>query len=289
MNTVVCVKQVADIYIDNGYDPDTKGLVENGLVYTINPFDEIAVEEALRIRERSGEGQVTVISIGPSRVETVLRWCLAMGVDHAVHVMREADHRPDPWGTAFLLSDSIGKMDYSLVLFGKKAIDHEMGQVGTFVAELLDLPVVTAVTHLDVSHAHEARVQRSLERGNREEVICPIPAVFTVDKTLNKPRYPTFPDRKAAWAKPIEQVDGSEPREAPKMEVVQLAPPKLRPKKIISPDSNLSAADRIRFVMTGGMNQKKGGAVGGDPRQMANAVFDFLKERNFIGKPSEKS
>ena len=282
MNIIVCVKQVVHIYIQNGFDPSTGDIAADGWVYVINPYDETAVEEAIRIKERIGGGEVTVISIGPPRVEGALRWCMAMGADRAIHVVKDDDKCPDPWGTALLLSDLIRSMSYDVLLFGKKAIDDEMGQVGTFVAELLDLPVVTAVAQLGVSKPNEAVVQRSLERGNREEVVCPTPAVFTVEKTLNRPRYPTFPDRKAAQIKPIQQIKGSPSPDHPKMNVVRLAPPKLRPKKILSPDSSLSAAARINFVMSGGMSQKKGGVVKGDPKQMVNGIIDFLKEKKVI-------
>jgi electron transfer flavoprotein alpha/beta subunit len=172
------------------------------------------------------------------------------------------------------------------VLFGKNAVDDEMGMVGRFVAELLNLPVVTAVTDIVSVDSEKALVQRALDRGNREEVECLPPAVLTVDKTLNSPRYPTFPDRKASKVKPIKKMVMSVEEDGftgAKMETVRLSPPKLRAKRILSPDSNLSAAARINFVLTGGMGQKKGGTVGGTPGQMADEIIEYLKEKNVIG------
>ncbi|MBW2624209.1 MAG: electron transfer flavoprotein subunit beta/FixA family protein [Deltaproteobacteria bacterium] len=285
MNSIVCVKQVASIYLQSGYDPKTKGIVSNGLVYLLNPYDEIAVEEALQQKEKSGEGEVTAITIGPARAEDALRWCLALGVDKAVHVVNQGTETLSPWETASILTNIIKDLEYDLLFFGKKAIDDEMGQVGTFVAELLDLPLVTAMTEIELLNEGRARVQRSLERGNREEVACPVPAVFTVDKTLNRPRYPTFPDRKAAETKPIQQIEitaaASDPT-LPKIVTTRLAPPKLRPKKMLAPDSDMSEADQMKFIMTGGVGKKKGGAVGGDPQQIVSSIIDFLKEKNFI-------
>lgn len=284
MKIVVCVKQVAQIYVDNGYDPDTQGIVSDGLIHIINPYDEIAVEEAIRWKEKTGGGNVTVISVGPSRAEKTLRWCLAIGADDAVHIIQSTEEFLDPWSTASILADIIRNMAYDLLLFGKKAIDDEMGQVGTFVAELMGLPVVTAVAKIETIKTGHATVLRALDRGNREEVVCPLPAVFTVERGLNRPRYPTFPARRAAKKHPIRRIDIDTigRRICPKLNVVRLAPPKIMPKKILAVDSSMSAAARINFIMTGGMTQKKGGAVAGDPGQMASSIIDFLKEKRVI-------
>ncbi|MEE8399424.1 MAG: electron transfer flavoprotein subunit beta/FixA family protein [Desulfobacterales bacterium] len=284
MKIIVCVKQVADIYVQRGYDPDIDSIVSEGLVYILNPHDEVATEEAIRQKEVAGGGEVTAITIGPSRAEEVLRWCLAMGVDNAIHVLNDRSENLDPWVTASLLADLIEDMEYDLLLFGKIAIDDEMGQVGTFVAELLDLPVVTGVTKIDIDEG-KAAVQRALDKGNREEVTCPIPGVFTIDKKLSRPRYPTLPIRMVAETKPIQRIEmeSLSSLTPSKMDRVRLGPPKLRPKRIVMPDSNLSPADRLKFVMTGGLGKKKGGSVGGDPKQSASSIVDFLKEKNVIG------
>jgi electron transfer flavoprotein beta subunit len=284
MNTIVCVKQIPQIYIKNGYSPKTRGIVSDGLVYVLSPHDEAAVEAALR-QKKAGGGDVTVITIGPSRAEGALRWCLAMGVDRAVHILDDNGEDLDPWTRASILAETIKAMDYDLLLFGKKALDDEMGLVGTFVGELLELPVCTAVIQIELLETGGARIQRALERGNREEMICPIPAVLTVDQKLNRPRYPTFPARKAAQTASIRQIDIASltaPFPSGPINVVRLAAPRVRPKKILAPDSDMSADDQLRFVMTGGMGKKKGGSVGGDPKQMASGIIDFLKEENVI-------
>jgi len=286
MKFIVCVKQVASIYIKNGYDIKTKDIVSDSLVYVLNPYDEIAVEEAIRQADRFDDGEVTVISIGPKRTEEALRWSLAMGATQAVHVVQEINERLDPWTTAAVLAGIIKEMDYYALFFGKIAIDDNMGQVGTLVAELLNLPVVTSVTNIDLTDTEKARVRRALGRGNQEEVVCAMPAVFTVEKTLNHPRYPTFPDRKAAKKKSVQEIALEVPTAHPagtEMEMVRLGPPKLKPKKMLAPDSNMSEADRMKFVMMGGMDQKKGGAVGGDPKQIVTSIVEFLEEKKIIG------
>ncbi len=300
MNIIVCVKQISHIYVHQAFDKITRQLTNTGVVHTLNPYDKVALEAALRLREQGlrkqdGEGGVTVISIGPKRVESALRWCLAMGADRAIHVVDDAAPDKDPWPIADLLARVIQSQDtgHDLVLCGRKAMDREMGQVGVFLAELLDLPVVTSVAALTVEPtSSKAMLQRSLERGNRETVECALPAVFTVDKNLHRPRYPTLPGRAQARKMAIERISladiGGE-RISATLEVTTMAPPRIRPKKILSPDSNLSAANRLQFAMSGGMPQKKGGQIGGDPTAMAIGIFDFLKDRNFLPKPNRES
>ena len=285
MNIIVCVKQVAQIYVQSGYDPSTNALVSDGLVYILNPYDEFAVGAAVRQREKAGAGTVSVITIGPSRAEDALRWCLALGADEAVHVVNPGTESPDTWTTALILADLIKQMKFDLLLFGQKAIDDEMGQVGTFVAELLNLPLVTAVTDIDLTGAGTFKVQRALERGDREEVTCPLPAAFTMEKTSAHPKYPTLPAKKTAREKTIRQIDlhslGSFPIVS-KMVTLRLAPPKIKPKRILAPDSDLSDADRMKFIMTGGMGNKQGGTVGGNPEKIVSSIIDFLKEKKLL-------
>lgn len=284
MNIIVCIKQIPLIYVQSGYSPKTQSIVSEGLVHTLNPYDEVAVEAAIRLKETAGLGKVTVITIGPERSEAALRWCLAMGADETIRIGRDQEEDMDPWSTAAALAHTIKGMDHDLLLFGKKALDDEMGLVGTYVAELLDLPVVTSVVQIDLKE-RKAELHRALERGNREEIVCPMPAAFTVDLKLNRPRYPTFPDRKAARKAAIRQIDiasltATSPVE--KTDLVRLAAPKLRPKRILAPDSSMSADDQLKFIMTGGMGNKKGGSVGGDPEQMASGIIDFLNEKGII-------
>jgi len=284
MKIIVCVKQVARIYLQDGYDPKTKDIVTDGLVYILNPYDENAVEEALRQKEKTGMGEVTVITIGPSRAEEILRWCLSLGVDSAIHVVNDTAENHDPWVIASDLAGLIREMDYDLLFFGRMAIDDELGQIGTFTAELLDTPVITAVAEIESIADGKVRVKRALERGNRERVTCMLPAALTIDKTVNQPRYPTFPARKAAKVKAITKIDiNSIPAQQERNKIVtRFAAPKLRPKKMLTPDSSMTAAERMKFVMMGGMVQKKGDTVAGDPKQIVSGIIDFLKEKKVI-------
>jgi electron transfer flavoprotein beta subunit len=291
MNIIVCVKQVSIITTRSGFDPATNRLLPGELVYTLNPHDEVAVEEALEIREKHG-GTVTVLTVGPARAEEALRWCLAMGADEAIHVVEEAPPEMSPFAVSNALAEVIRGLDYDLILFGKLAIDDEMGQTGTFVAELMDLPVVTTVVRVEL-HPGERRaiLHRSLGKGDREVAECCLPAVFTVDMQMNRPRYPTLGGRRMAERREIKAIRrkkevGALPcrERIPAAEILRLAPPKIRPKKILAPDENESAAGRMQWILSGGVARKRGGRITGDADRLAEGIVEYLVERNFISR-----
>lgn len=290
MNVVVCVKEVMRFTTFSAFDPAGGKLSEDGRIFMPNPCDESAVEAALRLRDESGKGQVTIVSLGPHRTESTLRWCLAIGADRVIHLVSVSASEMAPWTVAQLLVLAISGLNFDLVLTGRASLDRGSSQVGTFIAELMGLPVVTAVARIELNtRRSEAVVERLLERGDRERAVCQIPAVFTADRALGRPRYPTLPGRAIARTAKIEKI---RPEAVASMKAVMaeplamdrmgLAPPKIRPKKILAPDSGLSAADRIKFIMSGGMGQKSGSKVKGDPEKMARAIFEFLKENKFI-------
>jgi electron transfer flavoprotein beta subunit len=292
MNIIVCVKQVSIITTRSGFDPATNRLLPGELVYTLNPHDEVAVEEALEIREKHG-GTVTVLTVGPARAEEALRWCLAMGADEAIHVVEEAPPEMSPFAVSNALAEVIRGLDYDLILFGKLAIDDEMGQTGTFVAELMDLPVVTTVVRVEL-HPGERRaiLHRSLGKGDREVAECCLPAVFTVDMQMNRPRYPTLGGRRMAERREIRVIcmtkeGGTLPcrKRNPAVEILRLAPPKIRPKKILAPDESESASGRMQWILSGGVARKRGGRITGDADRLAEGIVEYLVERNFISRP----
>jgi len=291
MNIIVCVKQVSIITTRSGFDPATNRLLSGGLVYMLNPHDEAAVEEALVLREKHG-GTVTILTLGPARAEEALRWCLAMGADEAIHVVEEAPSEMSPFSVSNALAEVIRGLDYDLILFGKLAIDDEMGQTGTFVAELMDLPVVTTVVRVEL-HPCERRaiLHRSMVKGDREVAECRLPAVFTVDMQMNRPRYPTLGGRRMAERRKIRTICRKKEGEIlpcreriPEVEILRLAPPKIRPKKILAPDENESAAGRMQWILSGGVARKSGGRITGDADRLAEGIVEYLVERNFISR-----
>jgi len=143
MEILVCLKQVPDTEADIRPTGDKTAIDYTGIKFIINVYDEYAVEEALRIKERLGEGKVTICCLGPERATEAIRTALAMGADEAVHLDDEAFQGGDAYATAKALAKAIEGMQYDLILCGKQAIDDDLSQVGSMLAEFLGLPVVT--------------------------------------------------------------------------------------------------------------------------------------------------
>jgi electron transfer flavoprotein beta subunit len=227
MKIIVCVKQVPETEAKIKIADDGRSIVESEVNFILNPYDEYAVEEALRIKEKAGEGEVTVISIGPERVVSALRTALAMGADKAVHLA--ADPEPDPSGVAGMLSSAIGKMEYNLIICGYMGIGTDNCQVGPMLAELLDLPQVTNVSKLDLDQ--EKLVAHREVEGLTEVVESSLPAVVTAGKGLNTPRYPSLKGIMTAKKKEIERIDSSslvaDPAD-PNLTVIELKLPPMR-------------------------------------------------------------
>ncbi len=190
MNAIVCVKQVLDteapVKLQQGQ------VVLSGMPMMANVFDEYAIEEALLWREKLG-GKVTVISMGPPQAMDALKEAVAMGCDAAVLLSDRAFAGADTWATAYTLSQAIRKLgDYDLIFCGKQAIDGDTGQVGPGIARQLGIPQLTYVfkiPELDLEK-RAIRAERLLEEG-REVVTSTLPALVTVVKDINQPRYPT--------------------------------------------------------------------------------------------------
>jgi electron transfer flavoprotein beta subunit len=167
---------------------------------SINPFDEIALEEALRIRERGGAADVLVVSIGPSDCQQQLRTGLAMGADRALLV--ECDTEPEPRAVAHVLLKLVERESPTLVILGKQAIDDDSNQTGQMLAALWGRPQATFASKLELE-AGQATVTREVDAG-LEVIRVDLPAVVTTDLRLNEPRYVKLPDIMKAKKKPLE-------------------------------------------------------------------------------------
>jgi electron transfer flavoprotein beta subunit len=201
MKIAVCVKRVPDSETRVKIAPDGRSLDEAGVKFILNPYDEFAVEEALRRRETAGAGEVVVISLGPPQAQETIRTALAMGADRGV--LLQTERIPlDGLEVARLLAAELRDGGYDLILFGKMAIDDYNHQVGPMVAELLDLPCVTGVSRLEIAGG-TGTAEREVE-GAVEVMEFPLPAVLTADKGLNEPRYPALKGIMAAKKKPLE-------------------------------------------------------------------------------------
>jgi len=202
MNIAVCIKQVPAS--ESKIKPAANGVEIDweGLSYVVNPYDEFAVEEGLRVKERVGSGVVTVITVGPPKAAEALRTCLAVGADSAIHVNDPHLQGGDVHTTALVLTAVLKRASYDLILFGKQAIDDDMGAVGIQVAERLGIPHVAVINALAFTGDGKAVAHRQIEEAI-EVVETPLPALFTCQKGLNEPRYASLPGIMQAKKKPL--------------------------------------------------------------------------------------
>lgn len=192
MDIIVCIKQVPDTAALHlvRINPKTNTLIREGAPSIINPFDENAIEEGIRLKEKYG-GVVTILSMGPPQVEKALRDALAMGGDRALLLSDRAFAGADTLATSYTLAEAIKKIGkFDLILFGKQAIDGDTAQVGPGVAECLGLPQITYVRKIEIENG-KLRAERTLEDGF-ELVETKLPAIITVTKEINTPRYPSL-------------------------------------------------------------------------------------------------
>jgi len=197
---LVGIKRVVDYNVRIRVKPDGTGVVTDGVKMSINPFDEIALEEALRIKERGGAEEVVVATIGPADCQQQLRTALAMGADRALHV--QADGVIEPLVAARTLLKLIEKEQPFLVIVGKQAIDDDNSQTGHMLAALWNRPQVTFASKVELSDG-KAKVTREVDAG-LETLEVDLPALVTTDLRLNEPRYVKLPDIMKAKKKPLE-------------------------------------------------------------------------------------
>lgn len=232
MNRIlVGIKRVVDYNVRIRVRPDRTGVVTDGVKFSINPFDEIAVEEALRIREAGQADEVVIASVGPAACEQQLRTALALGADRAVHVA--TDESPDSYDVARVLHRLAEREQPMLVLLGKQSIDDDNGQTGQMLAALWQRPQATYASKLELAD-DTARVTREIDAG-LEVLEIDLPGVVTTDLRLNEPRYVKLPEILKAKKKPLETLTPGELDVSfdNRLNVVQVEPPPEREKGIL--------------------------------------------------------
>ena len=252
MKIVVCVKQVPDTETRIRVAPEGNAILEQDVSWIVSPYDEFAIEEALRIKEAKG-GEVVLVSLGPDRVQSALRTGLAMGADSAVHVKDPAFGSADTLVTARGLAAAIRTLaPFDLVLTGQQGVGGDNSQVPGLLAELLDLPQVTVAVKLEIEDGR-AVVEREIE-GAHETWETSLPAVISAQKGLNEPRYASLKGIMAAKKKPIAVKDAAglgldAAALAPKTKVRALElPPSRPPAKMIEGDPETQARELIRLL-----------------------------------------
>lgn len=228
MKTLVTVKRVPDPETTIRVKPDGSGIVTDNIKYVINPFDEIAIEEALRIKEKHGSGEVILVSIGEKKVTEQLRTGLAMGADRAILVACEQEL--DSLAVAKILAKIVEKENPALVLMGKQAIDDDSNQAGQMLAALLGWPQATFASKIELAADRQSvQVVREVD-GGLETLGFSLPAIITADLRLNEPRYASLPGIMKARKKEIKEIPVAELGAdiTPRLKVLKMEPP---PKK----------------------------------------------------------
>lgn len=241
MNILVCISRVPDTASRIMVSADGKTVDKQGIKYIVNPYDEFALEEALRLREKNG-GSVTALAVGPDGAKDILRTALAMGVDKAVLV--KADENIDSFAVAENLANYAKETNPELVLLGKQSVDFDSLQIPSSLAEMLSMPSVSVVTKLTIDGS-KATAEREVE-GGREVVELTMPCVVSCQKGLNDPRYPKLPDIMKAKSKPIEERAASN-SEARTTVIGMSIPSKTRVGKVLG-DTDADIAELVRLL-----------------------------------------
>ena len=244
MKIVVCVKQVPDTETKVVIGADGLSIDPADVKFVMNPYDEFAVEEALKLKEAAGEGEVIVLSLGSEDAQPVMRTAMAMGADSGVLLKVENAALADGLSIAKALAAEIKALEVDLVLAGKIAIDGYGHQVATMLGELLDMPVLPTAKALELADG-VATIQRDIE-GGTETVTAKLPCVITAEKGLNDPRYPALKGIMQAKRKPLEIKETTLDNEG--IELIEMSYPAKKPEGRIVGEGPEAAAELIKLL-----------------------------------------
>ena len=226
MKVLVAVKRVIDYNVKPRVKMDGSGVDLANVKMSMNPFDEIAVEEAIRLKEKGAVTEIVAVSVGPAKAQETLRTALAMGADRAIHVVSEED--VEPLGVAKLLKAIADEEQPGMIILGKQAIDDDCNQVGQMLGALLDWPQGTFASKVEVA-GDKINVTREVD-GGLETVALTGPAIVTTDLRLNEPRYASMPNIMKAKSKPMAQKTAADLGVdiAPRLETLKVVEPAKR-------------------------------------------------------------
>ena len=255
LKIVVCIKQV----IDTGAEIRVKdGRVDDeGSPRVLNPYDEFAVTEALKVREQFPDSTVTVVSLGPEGYRDTLRSALAMGADKAVHLLDPSFENIDPLGVAYVLAKALRLLKFNLILCGRQAVDDDMSQVGPSLAAFLNVPCVAVVTKLDIDEeGTHAEITRQIAGGS-EIIDAQLPLLITCQKGLNQPKLPSLKGIIAAKKKEIEVMDAASVNfdpiamgaEANRIQEVEISLPPKKDKGVILEGTSEEAVQQLVKIL----------------------------------------
>ncbi len=242
MNIAVCVKQVPDTEAKIKISDDKRHIDESEINFILNPYDEFAVEEAIKTKESLG-GEVTIISLGPDRVTSAIRNALAMGADKAIHIKVD-DFPADPGVTATAIAGVVKDGNFDLIFMGKQAIDDDNAQVAPMVSEILGIPAITVITKLEIN-GNQVIAERQIE-GGFEKVIAELPVILSTQRGLNEPRYASLKGIMAA--KKISIDEKSAEIGSDNIEIVEISYPPEKPAGRIVGEGADAVPELIRLL-----------------------------------------
>lgn len=244
MKIAVLIKQVPDTETKIVLNADKSGIEDNNIKYIVSPYDEFAIEEAIKIG-----GETTVISMGPERCIESIRTALAMGIQQAVHI-DTGDKIYDSYQTATVIAKVIKEGGYDLILCGKQGIDQDNGQVAQMVAEMIDAPQVMVVGQVEIN-GDKAKITRRISGGAKEIYEPTLPVIIGCEKGLNTPRYASLPGIMKAKSKPVDK-KSAEDLLASEQNLVQFSnyelPPDRAAGKIIEGEPAQQAAELVKLL-----------------------------------------
>ena len=255
MKILVCIKQVPDMESKFKVAADGRWYDTADLAWRMNEYDEFAVEQAVLVKDQVGDGDITVLSIGPDKVKETIKKALAMGCDRGVQIADDEVSSREPFQVAGMIAEFARDKDFDLILTGMQSQDRGSGQVGILVAELLEMPGVSTVVGFSLTDGR-LELRRELEGGVKARVATDLPAVVTCQLGLNTPRYPTLPNIMKAKKKELVSIGAAE---------------------LLKVEARQETA-KLYFP------EKKGGGLilEGEPAEVAARLITILKEKTAV-------
>ena len=247
MKIAVLIKQVPGSESALPINDSSNWIDESSVTFVMNPPDNYALEEALILKEKIGEGEVVIVSMGPNRVQKVIREGLAKGADRGIHLLQEGKIENDPLSVSKKISTALKEENFDLILSGLQSDDTGMSQTGVLIGEFLGMSTATLVVETKIENDH-IRLKKELESGWYQWVVLPIPASISIQSGINTPRYPSLKGIMGAKKKEIKCISGDlKSDQSQTIESISL-PQKIKQTEIIEADVD-SAVSRIMEIL----------------------------------------
>ncbi len=285
MKIAVCIKQIVQTYARTGKEADNYFLTDQDRIFRINPYDEVAMEMAVRMKKNVDGLKITAVILGPVIAQTELTRCLALGADDVLQIETDLTAM-DPWQKSGILARALKDIRPDMVFCGKESLDSQNGQVPAFLSHHLGLGFVSAATRISIDQNNsQAIVHRNGGRGIKEIFNCTLPLVISVDLSDIEPHIPTCEEKKQARVLPFKTITIKLNGSSARVSAQSCHPPRPRPKPgpVIQPE--LESYERILQLLSPASIQKKGVMKKGDPGMLADELIAFLKENNFLKLP----